>query len=239
MILAYHRVNPWYPDDALSVSPERFRQQIVFLLEKGWKAISPTYLLTEILLPKGKREKKWFLVTFDDGYADNLWYAWPVLNQLHVPVLIFLTAGYIGTRELMPRYKDRERDRFLTWQEAQLLSQEGAFFGSHSLSHRNLVELSVKEAEKEISASHVLLQERLKKKIEFFCYPYGAYNRTVISLVEKAGFQAGMVTGGSKMFVSPFTLPRVGIYSHNSDFVFRIKVKMGTWKEKRFFSFWQ
>jgi len=239
MILAYHRVNPWYPDDALSVSPERFRQQIVFLLEKGWEAISPTYLLTEILLPKRKREKKWFLVTFDDGYADNLWYAWPVLNQLHVPVLIFLTAGYIDTWQIMPRYKDRQRDRFLTWQEAELLSQEGVFFGSHSWSHRNLVELSVEEAEKEISGSRVLLQERLKKKIEFFCYPFGAYNHQVISLVEKAGFQAGMVTGGNKMFVSPFTLPRVGIYSHNSDFVFRIKVKMGTWKEKRFFSFWQ
>ena len=40
MILAYHRINKWYPDDALSVSPEMFESQIRFLLKEKYEPVS-------------------------------------------------------------------------------------------------------------------------------------------------------------------------------------------------------
>ncbi|MCM8770008.1 MAG: hypothetical protein NC911_10160, partial [Candidatus Omnitrophica bacterium] len=49
MILAYHRINPWYKKDALTVSPEMFRKQLSFLLDHGWQAITPEKILLEII----------------------------------------------------------------------------------------------------------------------------------------------------------------------------------------------
>jgi peptidoglycan/xylan/chitin deacetylase (PgdA/CDA1 family) len=41
------------------------------------------------------------LVTFDDGYANNLTHAVPILNEIGVPALFFIVTGYIGQPEIL------------------------------------------------------------------------------------------------------------------------------------------
>jgi peptidoglycan/xylan/chitin deacetylase (PgdA/CDA1 family) len=41
------------------------------------------------------------LITFDDGYLNNLTQAAPVLAKLGIPATIFLTTGYIGQRRIL------------------------------------------------------------------------------------------------------------------------------------------
>ncbi|MCM8770009.1 MAG: polysaccharide deacetylase family protein, partial [Candidatus Omnitrophica bacterium] len=187
--------------------------------------------------PRRKIPGNWFLVTFDDGYADNCWFALPVLYELKIPALIFLTVSYINTPHLFSRYQHPERDRFLTWEEARKMRKYRVEFGSHSLTHQRLTDLPLDQARKEVTFSRSLLQEKLEQSVSFFCYPYGAWNETVISLVGSAGFQAGMVTNLRSSRFSPFTLPRVGIYGHNNLAVFRLKLTIGQWKEKKYFGF--
>lgn len=42
------------------------------------------------------------VITFDDGYRNNLTLAVPILKKYRVPATIFLTAGYIGTTKILP-----------------------------------------------------------------------------------------------------------------------------------------
>jgi peptidoglycan/xylan/chitin deacetylase (PgdA/CDA1 family) len=47
------------------------------------------------------KEKK-AVVTFDDGYADNLHTALPILQELGIPATFFISTGFIGTEYLYP-----------------------------------------------------------------------------------------------------------------------------------------
>lgn len=93
VILLYHRVadvesDPW----GLAVSPANFRDQMRVLRDRRL-AISLDDLARALAadrLPAGK-----VCITFDDGYADNLLIAKPILEELEIPAAFFLTSGYL------------------------------------------------------------------------------------------------------------------------------------------------
>lgn len=97
MILVYHRVaeatvDPW----ALGVSPAHFAQQLQALTTIG-NPIS----LRDLVNAKSDRDlpTRPICITFDDGYADNLYAAKPALEAYRVPGTVFVTPGYLGVPE--------------------------------------------------------------------------------------------------------------------------------------------
>lgn len=234
MILAYHRINPYYKDDALTVSPENFERQVIYLLKKGFNPVQPDDFLkkTSSYSQSHIKEKtKRLLITFDDGYADNLWYALPVLEKFDIQPLIFLTVNYIGTKNIFERYRDTEKDRFLNWEEVRLMSDKGVVFGSHSLSHPHLSQIDDKKLWEELYISKRIIEDKIGKEVLYFCYPYGDFNERVIEKVKEAGYKGAFVTPkkGKKIENTEYTLIRTGIYGHNSFLIFRIKI----WKSLR------
>ena len=98
LILMYHRVAV-LPNDPhlLAVTPERFGRHLHAI-----RTHAAPMRLAELVgaLRQGKVPRRTVVVTFDDGYADNLEYAKPLLTQYGVPATVFLTAGQLGsTRE--------------------------------------------------------------------------------------------------------------------------------------------
>ncbi len=218
MILAYHRINPWYPDDALSVSPEMFERQIKFFIDKGWEPVS----LYQYAF--GEKNKKRFCVTFDDGFADNFIFAFPIMKKYKIVPTIFLVANFIGTEKLHKRYTNFERDRYLRWKEIKEMLQSNVDFGSHTLTHPDLTTLDRKQAWKEIFESKKFIEMNTGRKVNFFCYPYGRQNKKIREMVKNAGYAGAVITGWKEKQDDPFALPRIGIYGHNSFFIFRLKL---------------
>jgi len=214
MILAYHRVNPWRKRDALTVEPERFRAQISFLLERGWTAVP----LRQRMPPRT------FAITFDDGFYDNYRWALPVLEDLRVPATIFLAAGYVGTRDLLPRYSIPDEDRFLSWEEVREMAQRGVSFGAHGLRHERLSLLPDDDVRRIVTESRSIIQEHTRRSVEFFCYPYGDFTEAVIACVRDAGYSGAVVTPTRRVTEGPYTLVRVGIYGHTSWLAYWIKI---------------
>jgi peptidoglycan/xylan/chitin deacetylase (PgdA/CDA1 family) len=94
VILMYHRVaqlahDPWQ----LAVSPDRFAEQIEALVQ--FRQVVPLHWLA-IQLARGRVPRKAAVVTFDDGYADVLAKARPVLERYACPATVFLVTGAIG-----------------------------------------------------------------------------------------------------------------------------------------------
>ena len=94
VILSYHRIasppaDPWQ----LSVTPAHFAEHVDVL-----SRIGRTLPLREVVraLRDGKMPRRFLVVTFDDGYEDNLRAAKPLLERRGIPATVFLTAGAIG-----------------------------------------------------------------------------------------------------------------------------------------------
>ena len=94
IILAYHRVadSAWDPQH-LCVSPENFAAQLEILT----RVAQPISLeRVEQALSEGQQLEPSFVVTIDDGYADTLEEAAPILERFAVPATVFVTTGIIG-----------------------------------------------------------------------------------------------------------------------------------------------
>lgn len=95
LILLYHRVVTLDTDpQLLSVTPEHFAEHLEFLSE-NYNPISLSEL--SLALKAGKIPDKSVVITFDDGYADNLWNAQPLLEKHGIPATVFVTSGFIGS----------------------------------------------------------------------------------------------------------------------------------------------
>lgn len=224
MILAYHRINPWHKKDALTVLPENFEKQLEYLLKNKWEFDNLSSL--------HKSKSRVFSITFDDGFADNLWFALPVLKKLNLSAVIFLTASYIGTEKVFPRYNSSEKDRFLSWIEVNNLIKEGIEIGSHSLSHPHLTQIPLKEAKKEIEDSKKFIEDKTGIKVKYFCYPYGDFNKDIMELVKNAGYELAVVTPSTRIKNTRYSMIRTGIYGHNNFLIYRIKIWRSYLKEK-------
>ena len=94
LILGYHRIddNPWDPY-SLNVAPVHFAEQLEVLR----KHVNPISLQTLVdAVRSGNLAPRSVVVTLDDGYADNLHHAKPVLEHCRMPATVFVTTGYIG-----------------------------------------------------------------------------------------------------------------------------------------------
>jgi peptidoglycan/xylan/chitin deacetylase (PgdA/CDA1 family) len=93
IILLYHRVAELPSDPLLlAVTPQHFAEHLEILRRR----CCPTPLSgVKESLSGEKRLRKPVVVTFDDGYADNLINAKPLLERYEVPATVFVTTGYV------------------------------------------------------------------------------------------------------------------------------------------------
>lgn len=93
IILMYHRVaevelDPWL----LCVTPEHFSEQLEVLRECAHPLSLRQFIKAH---QTGTVPPRAVVVTFDDGYADNLYHAKPLLERYNIPATVFVSTGYI------------------------------------------------------------------------------------------------------------------------------------------------
>lgn len=104
-VLFGHRVTKLTNKDAIgpgpanTVEPAELRQ---FLSSRrGWISLESATLAEELSNPLPQAAPR-FLMTFDDGYHDNLTELVPILEEHAVSAIIFVTTGFVGQRVLPP-----------------------------------------------------------------------------------------------------------------------------------------
>ena len=146
-------------------------------------------------------------VTFDDGYADML-DVLPIARKRNIPIALFVLAD--------PDNADRNEIgnnlSLLRLDQIQYLQRQGWTIGCHGATHRNLANLSKSELVKEITNSKKELEHKLVSRIDYFAYPKGIYNESIIKAVAEAGYkaaftiEAGLISKKANRWLLPRTI---------------------------------
>ncbi len=214
-VLNYHLISS-REMNALAITPQEFEEQMLYLRNNGYTAISPDQLVNYIQYNEPLPEKP-VLITFDDGYRDTFSEAYPILKKYNLVATVFLITDYVG-----------DNDRYLTWEQVKEMHANGIIFGSHTLNHVSLVDASPEYAEYQLTKSREGIEWRLKEPVKYFAYPGGFYNQAIIQLVKKAGYSAAFTTnmGRARSDSNLFALPRIPIFKAFHTFTsFRLRLK--------------
>ncbi|HLD49722.1 MAG TPA: polysaccharide deacetylase family protein [bacterium] len=165
LVLLYHHIcKPGSPFEP-AVPPAEFEKQMRFM-QKHFELISASELVGRI--EKGiSVDRPQAVISFDDGYRDNLEAAYPILSRYKIPAIIFLATASIGTGE--PIWTSRVDQLFRNAVAPRLRLdnlQGGKSFELGDTSQRMKVSYLVKKEMKDVpdSRRHVVLKE-LEEKI--------------------------------------------------------------------------
>jgi peptidoglycan/xylan/chitin deacetylase (PgdA/CDA1 family) len=95
-ILMFHHVRPWperefAPNRLLEITPDFLDATLGFVKARGFEIVSLDAALERIRVPDGP---PFVVLTFDDGYRDNVEHALPVLEKHAAPFTMFVTSGF-------------------------------------------------------------------------------------------------------------------------------------------------
>jgi peptidoglycan/xylan/chitin deacetylase (PgdA/CDA1 family) len=217
-VLMYHKVNDLTPNPT-TVPTDVFAEQMALLGQLGYTPVSleavRDHYVSGAVLPEGA-----VLITFDDGYRDNLENAVPVLRQHGFPAVLFVPIGYLDDGRPLPHEELLHtlgvRNPTLDWDELGELERAGVRVESHGIGHWPLSELDPAEALREIAISKLRLEERLGREVEAYAFVKGSqadFRPEHASLVQQAGYKLAFtsVSGANSPSTDRYRLRRYNV----------------------------
>lgn len=203
-ILTYHFIgnNPNSKDkarDSLSVSPDKFEAQMDYLAKAGFTPITLDTLYG-IYNGLANTPAKPVILTFDDGYIDFYFNAFPILKRFNFHAVSFIPTGLIGG------------SYYMNWDQIKEIQASGLVtFESHSVTHANLASLKYEALLKQLTDSKNILYSQTGYPVNFIAYPYGTSNTLVYSAARKAGYVGGVGTWYGKVVGGGINMPRIKV----------------------------
>jgi peptidoglycan/xylan/chitin deacetylase (PgdA/CDA1 family) len=208
-VLLYHHVTDEKTHlPKLTVSTEVFDMQLARLKQAGFETITADDLIGYMSGKGAALPAKPVLISFDDGYDDNYFNAFPILKKYGFRATIFMVGVNIDASHRLSAKQIKE------------MSEYGIDFGAHSVTHRDLTSIAPSELRKETRKSKAAIEKITGKKVKLFSYPYGIYNLPVWEDVEFAGFDGAVTTLSGltkKDFDNIYLMRRITILK-NTDF---------------------
>lgn len=217
-ILMYHNIAR-APRDlsvyrSLYVSPAAFSRQLWLLHRLGYTGLSMSAAMPYL---RGERQGRVVVLTLDDGYADNLESAMPLLQKFGFSATVYVVSGAIGQFNVWDAQRLGIRKRLMTAVELRQWAAGGMEIGAHTLTHPRLTGCDDRSLHDEIHGSRVELEDVTGVAVTQFCYPYGDVDDRVAAATRAAGYAAATATrrGRAVPGSNLWRLPRVQIARHH------------------------
>ena len=201
-ILMYHSLGTKVKNDIYgiySIEKKLFESQMNYL--------SQNYTNSLTSIKNFAVNKNSISITFDDGFADVLEDAAPIMSKLNIPFTVFVSPKLVI-----------ERNEYLSIIQLKELSKlDICTIGAHGYSHEPLTNLSLDNIKNEIYNSKQWLEDTIGKNVFFMSYPHGVVNNFIKNEVKNVGFISASSSkpGVNTLNSDPFELRRTPILSHD------------------------
>jgi peptidoglycan/xylan/chitin deacetylase (PgdA/CDA1 family) len=209
-VLMYHVIAPppaGAPFPGLYVPGPEFAAQMQALKTAGWRAVTLDQL--EAYWGRGSPlgAGRPIVITFDNGYRSQYVNALPVLQKLH-----WVADENIQLSGLPPSQGG------LNDAQVRGLVDAGWELDTQGISHADLITLGTSALHYQVATARAILRRRYGVPVNWFCYPSGHYNATVISAVRAAGFTGSttVIPGWAAPSSDPYRLPRLRVLGGTS-----------------------
>lgn len=229
-VLMYHRVI----DDKkyagvydTHVTLENFEKQMKYIKDNGYEAITFEDIANGEY--KNRFNKKYVVITFDDGYKDNLKNALPILKKYNLKAVLFYVTDETYNKwdtDVENRPKEKKFE-LMDLEEIKELYGSGLIeIGGHTTTHLDMPLIEREKLKKDLEESRDKIEKITGKKPVSFAYPWGRNNETCREVVEEVGYKFAVSTeSGSSCFSDDlFEIVRVGIYSKDDIKKFEQKI---------------
>ncbi len=228
VVFTYHRFGETtYP--STNITLEQFKNQLEYLKENDYKVWALSKIVRSIENKK-KLPSKVVAITMDDAWKSVYENAYPLLKEKGFPFTVFINTSPI----------DHKSKSFVTWQQIQEMSENGAEFANHTKTHDFLIpkrgeSQSVWQAR--IKAEIVKAQERLQEKLgkktneapRLLSYPFGEYTQESADFIKSMGYVgvtqiSGVLSSSSDLRAIP-RFPMSERYASLEEFVLKLKTR--------------
>jgi len=189
-VLFYHRVSNRHAND-WTISVRQFRRHV----EHCRRHLEPVDLAeVQQRVRAGKNPRPTFTFTFDDGYAENMDHAIPLLLEHSVPTTYFVTTRNVLDGSPFPHDVDCGRPLPVnTVNHVREMSDAGIEIGLHTRTHPDFANLNDPDrVREEIHGGKQELEDMIGRRVRFFAVPYGLpkqLTRLVFETSREAGLQ--------------------------------------------------
>ncbi|MFF7237237.1 polysaccharide deacetylase family protein [Streptomyces collinus] len=220
-IAMYHSVGDCSDDPyRVTVTPDRLERQLRWLRGRGLRGVS----VAELLAARARGEGRDLVgLTFDDGYADFLGGALPVLTRWECTATLFVLPGRFGGDNAWDPLGPRKP--LLTADAVREAARAGVEIGSHGLTHVDLTRADDTVLGAETAGSRTLLRELTGTPVGGFCYPYGTVDRRAVDAVRAAGYAYACAIDPGPL-TGPHALPRVHIGQNDAALRLSLKYRL-------------
>jgi peptidoglycan/xylan/chitin deacetylase (PgdA/CDA1 family) len=210
-ILFYHRVadtslNAW------TMPTATFARQVRWL--KEWFDVVDL-AEAQRRIASGRNTRPTVAITFDDGYAENMQFAAPLLLKEKLPFTYFVSTNHVFGNRPFPH--DEAAGRPLppnTASQLRELADAGVEIGAHNRNHIHLGIATADVLQEEIIGSKHDLEQALEREVRYFAVPYGQpadLSTAAFQIAYRAGYHGVCSAFGGYNFPGddPFHLRRI------------------------------
>lgn len=179
-VLYYHSVHPDSTNEVI-ITPELLKEHLTYLKDENYISLTMNDVRNYLIHNEPIPEKS-ILITFDDGYMDNYYNAFPILKELNLKATIFCITNVLDGKYYLSENAIKE------------MSDYGIDIQSHTVNHPNLDKLSYDDQLAEMINSKKSLEKIINKEVYAIAYPFGDFNDDTIKAAKDAGYTLGFTT---------------------------------------------
>ena len=206
-ILLYHSLlRDTSKSGAYTITPSQFEADLLYLCENGYQTILPSQLVAYVEKGVPLPEKP-VMITFDDGYYNNYFYGFPLLEQYGMQAVISIVGSF---SEQSAKLDERNPNfSYLVWADIQAMEKSGRIefanhtYDMHRINGARSGSAKGKGETQEVYARHFtadigLLQEKffavLGHESMVFAYPFGSISQESKTLLPSLGFNVTLTS---------------------------------------------